>query len=92
MQKPYVIEKNADRQTWAREYNDGEYDGIVDLKNNTYYVEDQTQIKSATDNIGTFDKDNPSIRFSRELDTEVKAPVDGMAVKDRQKLKDLQAC
>lgn len=27
-----------------------------------------TQIKSATDNIGTFDKDNPDIRFSRKRD------------------------
>ena len=29
----------------------------------TYIVFDATQIKSATDNIGTFDKDNPDIRY-----------------------------
>lgn len=29
-----------------------------------YLVDDSTQVKSATDNIGTFDKDNPDIRYS----------------------------
>ena len=28
-------------------------------------VDDPTQIKSATDNIGTFDRTNPDIRYSR---------------------------
>ena len=55
----------------------GNYDGII-LKNDTdnelmaetfYIVFDNTQIKSATDNIGTFDGRNPDIRYSREMDT-----------------------
>ena len=64
MQNPYIIEADADRTKWANEYHKGNYDGIIDLKNDTYYVEGQTQIKSATDNIGTFDKTNPDIRYS----------------------------
>ena len=64
MENPYVIHTDADRTKWKYEYNSGNYDGIVDLKNDTYYVEDPTQIKSATDNIGTFDRKNPDIRRS----------------------------
>lgn len=64
MENPYIIEKDADRTKWSKEYHAGDYDGIIDLKNDTYYVEGQGQIKSATDNIGTFDKENPNIRRS----------------------------
>lgn len=64
MEDPYVIERDADRTKWKEEYNKGAYDGIIDLKNETYFVEKSTQIKSATDNIGTFDRSNPDIRFS----------------------------
>ena len=55
----------------------GKHDGII-LKNDTdnelmaetfYIVFDNTQIKSATDNIGTFDGNNQDIRYSREMDT-----------------------
>lgn len=47
------------------------YDGIVYNTDNTdYYVAfTPEQIKSATDNIGTFDKDNKDIRYSKELMT-----------------------
>lgn len=50
------------------------YDGIVyNAKNADYYVAfTPEQIKSATDNIGTFDKNNPDIRYSRELDIDGK--------------------
>lgn len=64
MQNPYVIEANADRTKWSNEYHKGDYDGIIDVKNDTYYVEGQTQIKSATENIGTFDSENSDIRYS----------------------------
>ncbi len=64
MENPYVIEADADRRNWAKEYNAGDYDGIIDLKNDTYYVEWQTQIKSATDNIGTFSPYEPDIRYA----------------------------
>lgn len=65
MRNPYIIKADADRTTWGREYRNGDYDGIIDEKYNTYYVESPTQIKSATDNIGTFDGANPDIRYSK---------------------------
>lgn len=53
------------------------YDGIVydntfegdsySGDNYSYIVFDSNQLKSATDNIGTFDASNPDIRYSREL-------------------------
>ena len=60
-----------------REAKAGGYDGLVieadttnELLKDTFYVAFQpNQIKSATDNIGTFDKNNPDIRYSRELGT-----------------------
>ncbi len=64
MKNPYVINLDTDRTKWRKEYSKGEYDGIIDLKNKTYYVENNTQIKSATDNIGTFNKDKVDIRYS----------------------------
>ena len=69
MENPFVIEETADRTKWRNEYHKGDYDGIIDLKNQTWYVEGSTQIKSATDNIGTFDRNNPDIRYSID-DTE----------------------
>lgn len=58
---------------------DGGYDGVIlsadvdsDLAENTFYIVfDPTQIKSATENIGTFDRTNPDIRFSQEPGTYV---------------------
>ena len=35
----------------------------------TYIVFDGTQVKSATDNIGTYDRNNPDINYSREPET-----------------------
>ena len=64
MEHPYVIERDADRTKWKNAYNRGNYDGIIDLKNETYYVEDPGQIKSATDSIGTFDRKMKDIRYS----------------------------
>ena len=47
------------------------YDGAImqTARGMIYSVFDSNQIKSATDNIGTFDKNNPDIRYSRELET-----------------------
>lgn len=52
-------------------YMNGDYDGII-IENHDkavddsviYLVQDPTQIKSATDNVGTFDPENPDIRYS----------------------------
>lgn len=40
------------------------YDGVWDRESGEMFVYDSTQIKSATDNIGLFDKENPDIRYS----------------------------
>ena len=44
------------------EVNGTDYDGIITPSETVVY--EPTQIKSATDNIGTFDGNNPDIRFS----------------------------
>ena len=55
------------------QYFRGNYDGIIiensDKSADTsviYLVDNPTQIKSATDNIGTFDRNNPDIRYSKK--------------------------
>lgn len=40
------------------------YDGVWDHDSGEMFVFEPTQIKSATDNVGTFDADNPDIRYS----------------------------
>ncbi len=59
----YEILKSNPRQ--IREYlqNKG-YDGLIDNIYGQYAVFENTQIKSATDNIGTFDVKNPDIRYA----------------------------
>jgi hypothetical protein len=80
MKNPYKVKLSPEQFTdniaeapvirYAKEHgNDGvifEYDGSKeDLAYDKFYVVfDSAQIKSATDNIGTFDKTNPDIRFS----------------------------
>ena len=67
--------KFSDRNSEARiirEAKNGGYDGVIIetdttdelLKDTFYVVFSPNQIKSATDNIGTFDKANPDIRYS----------------------------
>ena len=53
-------------------YLRGNYDGIIIENSNKsvddsviYLLDDPTQIKSATDNIGTFDRNNPDIRYQK---------------------------
>ena len=70
------FDQNA--QDVYEKYLSGEnYDGIIIENRNKsvddsviYLLDNPTQIKSATDNIGTFDGKNPDIRYSRELDSE----------------------
>lgn len=61
-----------------REAKNGGYDGVVIeadttdelLKDTFYVVFSPEQIKSATDNVGTFDKANPDIRYSNRNNQE----------------------
>ena len=54
-------------------FRDSEYDGVIirndegsfGRKTETIIALDANQVKSATDNIGTYDKNNPDIRFHR---------------------------
>lgn len=80
MKNPYTVKLSPEQFTdniaeapfirYAKEHgHDGvifEYDGSKeDLAYDKFYVVfDSAQIKSATDNIGTFDKTNPDIRYS----------------------------
>ena len=88
MKNPYTVKLSPEQFTdniaeapfirYAKEHgHDGvifEYDGSKeDLAYDKFYVVfDSTQIKSATDNIGTFDKTNPDIRFSASAQQETK--------------------
>lgn len=83
MKNPYTVKLSPEQFTdniaeapfirYAKEHgHDGvifEYDGSKeDLAYDKFYVVfDSTQIKSATDNIGTFDKTNPDIRYSASV-------------------------
>ena len=71
----YYDENYVDIET---KYLGGDYDGII-IENHdksvddsvVYLVQDPTQIKSATDNVGTFDPQTPDIRYStRDLPTD----------------------
>ena len=80
IQKPYEVTAYGDYvQAPAEKYDDhrSEYlneaemqgcDGIIvkGKKSSLYVVFEPNQIKSATDNIGTFDSSNPDIRYSLE--------------------------
>ena len=62
----YITEKN--KMNYGAELEDGlfegKYDGVIDTRNGTYLVFSSNQIKSATDNVGTFDSSNADIRYS----------------------------
>ena len=56
------------------------YDCVWDKESGELFVFSPTQVKSATDNIGTFDPSNPDIRFSRGLNARVAANNTGESV------------
>lgn len=66
------------------------YDGIMvddtEVGGTSYIVFEPEQIKSATDNVGTFDPQNPDIRYARRDDltmADVREILSGMEVTDR---------
>lgn len=69
IQNPFYI-TNENKTNYKKDLNskinNGECDGIIDTTTGTYVVFDSTQIKSATDNIGTFNKNDPDIRHSKD--------------------------
>ena len=68
--------------------NGTEFDGIVAATETVAFY--PNQIKSATDNIGTFDANNPDIRFSRESDLEDGQYAAGPEVDQREALEELR--
>ncbi len=64
MKNPYYV-KYADNYDIEKLKSEG-YDGIIHESNGMYMVFSPNQVKSATDNIGTFTNTNPDIRFSRK--------------------------
>lgn len=78
MKKPYYVEY-ADNYDTEKLKTDG-YDGIIHKANGMYVVFSPEQIKSATDNIGTFDKNNPDIRYSKEI----------MSAEEKRKLREAE--
>lgn len=79
IKNPFYItreNKTSYRKTIERELEKGGYDGIIDTTNGTCVVFSPEQIKSATENIGTFDGENPDIEYKIrdvQADTEEKA-------------------
>ena len=73
MDNPYFW-KESDREPdrlFVSQLKKQGYDGIIlpsNFGNKDYVVFDPTQIKSATGNSGSFDPNNPDIRYSKDLD------------------------
>ncbi len=66
--------------------NGTNYDGVITPTETVVY--EPTQIKSATDNIGTFDKSNPDIRYSTKRDADYLTAVKNGDTEAAQRLVD----
>lgn len=70
------------------------YDGVIQLSElsdgtpETVVAFDSNQIKSATDNVGTFDASNPDIRFSQRSNTQLERENEKLR-RDKEYLKEL---
>ena len=67
------FDQNA-QEVYDKYFSGDNYDGIIIENRNKsvddsiiYLLDNPSQIKSATDNIGTFDKKNPDIRYSQRV-------------------------
>lgn len=70
IEKEFNLEKGIKGSEVQQVLKEKGYDSVVLLENDKAVVVnvfDSEQIKSATDNIGTFDKENKDIRYSRSL-------------------------
>ena len=68
MKKPYIATQSDAYKLRAKDLQKQGYDGVIlqTPQGNVYMVFENTQIKSAADNIGTFDGNNPDIRYSTD--------------------------
>ena len=73
MSKPYTASPDEAYNLNTDELEKQGYDGVIleAPQGNVYMAFDNSQIKSATDNIGTFDGTNPDIRYSIDDSGEV---------------------
>lgn len=76
----------AEAITLFNKVNNTNYDGVITPTETVVY--EPTQIKSATDNIGTFDKSNPDIRYSRNRDTDYMTAVENGDMETAQRMVD----
>ncbi len=65
IKKPYIITQGNKQAKMPN----GDYDGIIDTTTGYYFVYSPEQIKSATDNMGTFDGNDSDILRSKSDDT-----------------------
>ena len=73
MKKPYYATESDAYKLNTKKLEAQGYDGVI-LKSpsgNVYMVFQNTQVKSATDNIGTFDGGNPDIRYKLPVSKDV---------------------
>lgn len=84
VQEAYKRHPNSDPQSVAYDYQSRDkalaevdrairkegYDGVWDRESGEMFVFEPEQIKSATDNVGTFDPENPDVRYSLRNQTE----------------------
>lgn len=68
MKNPYAATESDAYKLKVADLQAKGYDGVImhTPKGDVYMVFENTQIKSATDNIGTFDGSNPDIRYSSQ--------------------------
>ena len=90
MKSPYYsTEADANRLNRKTLEKQG-YDGVImnTPSGTVYMVFENTQIKSATDNIGTFDGGNPDIRYKLAVDMDTDKAVQEMLEKENEKLRE----
>lgn len=73
IRNPLILNTIEDCKNWRKMWERGDYDGIIDKVHNHYAVKDSTQIKSATDNSGAYDGNNPNIEASASAAAETDA-------------------
>lgn len=104
--KPYYAKLRPDQfsnpnyeKPLIRKAKEGGYDGLI-IENDTeneyaketfYVVFDSNQIKSATDNVGTFDRNNPDIRYSLSEESPPNVMDDAELYAQSQSDKDMKA-
>lgn len=88
MKKPFMATESDAYKLKTTDLQTKGYDGVIlsTPKGNVYMVFDNSQIKSATDNIGTFDGRNPDIRYSLADEVEAETGEKQLGVASKGKM------